>query len=182
MNAKAKLLLQLLVAAGIELIVYIFLHESGHALVAVCCGAEIVSFQIIGASVTSVGGTYTPFTESLRLLAGMALPLLVSACYMLFVYRNNKTGQFYRIFSIFFSITPILSLLAWVLVPFAYLAGDTNASDDVIQFLNASALHPLLVVLLALVLLCGLMLLFWKKRLPQAWLDLICALKKQSPS
>lgn len=178
MNEKAKLLLQLLAAAGIEILVYIFLHESGHALIAVCCGAKIVSFQIIGASVTSIGGTYTVFTQSLLSLAGMALPLFISVCYMLFVYRNNKTNQFYRLFSMFFSLFPVITLLAWVFVPFAYLAGDTTNPDDVIQFLNASALHPLLVVFLSLVLFCGLIFLSWKKGLLQIWLNLFRIQKK----
>lgn len=93
---------KLLLAAFIEVMLYIFLHEGGHALVAISCGAEITTFSIVGAYTSSVGGSYTQVTGAILNIAGMALPLIISVCYMVFFFRKNRGGEFYRIFSMFF--------------------------------------------------------------------------------
>lgn len=173
MRDKMGLILKLLLVAFIEIILYIFLHEGGHALVAVLCGAKITSFSIIGAHTGSTGGNYTQATSSLLNIAGMLLPIIFSLCYMLFCFNKNREGEFYRIFSIFFSLMPIFSLLAWVFVPIAFLAGDTTNPDDVIQFLNVSGIHPIIVMSFSAALFFSLVLLAWKKGIIQIWLDLV---------
>ena len=52
---------------------YIALHEGGHALVAVCCGARITKFSVFGAYTAYEGGTFTAVTLSLTNIAGMLL-------------------------------------------------------------------------------------------------------------
>lgn len=64
MNKKLGLILKIIFAAFIELILYIFLHEGGHALVAVLCGAKITSFSIVGAHTSWTGGSFTVFFHS----------------------------------------------------------------------------------------------------------------------
>lgn len=99
---KVVLMLKLLLAAFLEVILYIFLHEGGHALAAISCGAKITAFGIIGAYTSSVGGSYTQVTGAILNIAGMALPLIISICYIVFFFRKNRGGEFYRIFSMFF--------------------------------------------------------------------------------
>ena len=164
---------KLLLAAFIEVMLYICLHEGGHALVAIFCGAEITAFSIVGAYTSSVGGNYTQVTGAILNIAGMALPLIISVCYMVFFFRKNRGGEFYQIFSMFFSLMPVMSLLAWVIVPIAFMAGDTTNPDDVIQFLNVSGIHPVVVMILAFVLFEGIIFVAWKKRVLQIWIDMV---------
>ncbi len=180
MNGKVKLIAVLLLSACMEIPVYICLHEAGHALIAIACGAEILSFSIVGAYVSSMGGNFTRVTSSLMNIAGMALPLIFAVCYMLFIFNKNKQGYFYRIFSLFFVIAPVGSLMTWVFIPVAYLAGDTTSPDDVIHFLNSSGIHPAIVMSGALVMLVWTGFLAWKKGIVQIWLELVMQNKKLS--
>ncbi|MDE7223528.1 MAG: hypothetical protein K2O34_07090, partial [Acetatifactor sp.] len=172
-------LLKVVLAAFLEIIVYIFLHEAGHALVAVSCGAKITAFSIVGAFTSSTGGNYTQATYSLLNIAGMAFPLIISVCYMMLFFRKNKKGEFYRIFSMFFILMPAMSLLAWVIVPIAFMAGDTANPDDVIQFLNTSGIHPVIVMVLALILFVGIVFAAWKRGIPQMWINMLSGKIKQ---
>ncbi len=49
MNPAAKKLLSLFASILIAVPLYILLHEGGHGLVAVLCGACITDFSILGA-------------------------------------------------------------------------------------------------------------------------------------
>lgn len=82
------------------------------------CGAEILDFSIIGAHVTSAGGTYNAFTSCLLNAAGVGFPILVSVTYMLFLFRPKCKKTWYRVFSFLFSVVPCYSLLAWIFIPF----------------------------------------------------------------
>ena len=66
-----------------------------------------------------------------------------------------------------------MSLLAWVIVPIAFMAGDTTNPDDVIQFLNVSGIHPVVVMILAFVLFVGIIFVAWKKGVLQIWIDMV---------
>ena len=65
MNLKATKILSLFASILILIPLYIVLHESGHALTAVLCGARITQFRILGAYMAYEGGIFTPFTLSL---------------------------------------------------------------------------------------------------------------------
>ena len=152
MENRSKNILWLLLCIFIELILYIFLHEGGHALINILCGGRITSFSIFTAHVSSTGGNYNTITSSLLYAAGMLLPVMISMCFILFIYRQDKKSTFYHIFSFYFTIVPTGSILAWLLVPLLYLQGNAPASDDVTLFLNASGLSPVLILILALLL------------------------------
>lgn len=173
MNEKLSLILKLILMAFVETIFYIFLHEAGHALVAVLCGAKITSFSIIGTHTSSVGGNYTPITSALLHIMGMLLPIFISTCYILICFNKNRKGEWYRIFSMFFWLIPAGSLLAWILIPIAFMAGDTTSPDDVIKFLNVSGIHPVIVMSLSVLFFAGFVFLAWKKGIIQIWLDIV---------
>lgn len=124
MGEKGKLVLHIFVAAILTVVLYILLHEGGHALVAVACGARITRFSILGAYVVSVGGNYNVFTGSLRIAAGAVLPVLLSTLWLL-LFKRNRQGSFYKAFSLLFTIMPLMSLWAWILAPISYMAGNT---------------------------------------------------------
>ena len=49
MNLKVKKILSLFASILILIPLYVALHEGGHALTAVLCGARITQFRILGA-------------------------------------------------------------------------------------------------------------------------------------
>lgn len=170
---KALYMLKILLAAFIDIVLYIILHEGGHALIAVSCGAKVTAFSIVGAYTSSEGGNYTQTTLSLLNLAGVIFPIIVSVCYVTFFFRRDREGVFYRVFSMFFIFIPTMSLLAWVIVPIAFMAGDTANPDDVIQFLNISGIHPVIVMIFAFMLFVGIIVVAWKKGVFQIWIDMV---------
>lgn len=173
MNETVKLILNVVSAAVIEVVIYIFLHESGHALVGLACGAKISAFSIVGAYTSLTGGTFNIFTSSLLKAGGMVFPLAISLLYILFIFDKNKDKFFYRLFSMFFSLVPVMSLWTWILVPVAYMAGDKTTPDDVIQFLNISGIHPVIIMSVSLLVFILMGLLAWKRGIVQIWIELV---------
>lgn len=181
MQNKVKTLLPFLACVLIMIPLYIILHEGGHSFIAILCGAKITKFRILGASITSVGGDYNQFTSSLMNAFGMLLPVLSAFLYML-LYNSKKESILYRVFSFFFCLAPISSLLAWVVIPVIYIWGDAPASDDVTKFLNTSAIYPLWVTLGALLLLSFLLLFAWHKKIFQNYIQAMKSLGVRNDS
>lgn len=165
---NAKRIFWTLLSAGITLILSIFLHELGHCIAALTCGAKITSFSILTAHVSSVGGNYTGLTKLWLNANGMLLPLLASLLYML-LYRRENTAGFYRIISFFFALIPSASLLAWVYLPVLYLLEMAPQNDDVTKFLEvfSPSANPLLVSAAAMLLIGVSVWLMVKKGIPQ---------------
>ena len=166
MNVKIKIILSTFASIIFIIPIYIILHEGGHTLIAVLCGARITKFSILGAYMTYDGGTFTSITLSLFHIAGMLLPVLVSIVYML-TYRNKIKGMLYRIFSFISSLIPIGSILAWVIVPILYVSDKAPQNDDVTKFIDSSGLSPWAVLLGAVVLFTCCLFISWKKKIIQ---------------
>lgn len=147
-------------------VLYIILHEMGHCIVAVACGATITEFSILTAHMSFVGGTFTRALDLWLHANGAMFPLIVSYVYML-LYKKDKESVPYRIFSYFVALIPTCSLLAWVVIPVLYLTGNAPAYDDVTKFLDnfSSNYHPICVTLGALVLMLVSVVLMLKKRI-----------------
>lgn len=171
METRKRLLV--IPAALLVIPVYIFLHELGHLLVMVASGDKILSFSIFTASVSGAGGHFTPATQSLLDLAGMGLPLLLSLIYLLFFFKDGRKGTFFRFYSALFVLVPIMSLLAWVMVPVEYFLGQTAGADDVIHFLSHSSVHPILLMVLSLVVFLTCLGLAWKKGVFGVWMEML---------
>ncbi len=166
MNPKGKVILSALASVFCVLPLYILLHEGGHALTAVLCGARVTRFSILDASMSYEGGTFTAASSSLLNAAGMLLPVLLSVVYML-TYRKGAISIPYRIFSFMFLLVPVCSVLAWVIVPVLYLAGKAPQNDDVTKFINHSGLSPWAVLTASILLFVFCLFLAWKKKIIQ---------------
>lgn len=96
---------------------------------------------------------------------GALFPLIISYLYML-LYKKSSAKSFYRIFSYVAALIPMVSMLAWVIIPFAYLQGDALINDDVTKFLTVFCenYHPLVVSAAAVVLMGMGIVLMIKKR------------------
>lgn len=153
-------------AVSAAILLYIILHELGHCIVAVACGAEITEFGIITAHMSYAGGHFTDISNLWFNVNGMAFPLMLSYVYML-CYQKKREGTFYRIFSYFVAILPMFSLLAWVTIPLFYLGGNAPAGDDVTKFLRifSTGYHPLWVTVGAIVLIMISVVLIIKKEI-----------------
>lgn len=146
MNKKLKSIGYILLSAGIGVFLYILLHEFGHMAVMLSAGATITDFSIFTAHVSADGGNYTDLTDMLMNANGALFPLIISYVYIL-LYQTGSTKSFYRIFSYVVTIVPIVSMLAWVVIPFAYLQANPPGNDDVTKFLAVFCedYHPLIV-------------------------------------
>lgn len=168
-SKREKLLLIAALSAVLAVyLLYVILHEAGHSLIAILCGAKITRFSIADAAMSYEGGVFTPVTSSLLNAAGMLLPVLVSLVAMLF-YSVKITNVFYRVFYFIFSLTSVFASLAWVFIPFFYMFGSAPAGDDVTKFLDNSGMNPWLVSFLALLILSAGILLSLKKRIIQSY-------------
>lgn len=168
MNQKLQNMCFTFLAAIVIVPLYIFLHESGHALVSLSCGARITAFSIFGAYTSSEGGNYNDLTYSLLHVAGVLLPILVSIGVLLF-YRKDRLHAFYRITMFLVGMLSIGSACAWVIVPILYLQGKAPVADDVTKFIEASGVAPLLVIACAALVMGVFLLILWKKQVIQNW-------------
>ncbi len=154
-----------MLSAGIGIFLYILLHEIGHMIVILSVGGTITDFSIFTAHVSAVGGGYTNLSDMCMNANGALFPLIISYLYIL-LYQKDSTKVFYRIFSYVFVLIPIVSMLAWVIIPFAYLQGNAPINDDVTKFLTVFCenYHPLIVSVAAVVLVGMGVALMMKKR------------------
>ena len=166
MNPTAKKLVSLFVSLILMFPAYILLHEGGHALAAISCGARITEFSILGAYMRYEGGRFTAVTLSLFHAAGMLLPVILAVVYML-AYRSGSRSVFYRIFSFFVLLMPVGSILGWVVVPVLCLLGEAPGTDDAAKFIESSGLSPWIVLGGAALLFAGCLLLAWREKIPQ---------------
>ena len=171
-NLKVRKILAVLLSVACMIPLYVVLHEGGHALVAVMCGARITKFSILGAYMNYEGGQFSAAMFSLFHAAGMLLPLLAAILYMI-AYQSGARSIFYRIFSFLVLLLPVGAVLAWVGVPILCLAGYEPTGDDVEKFLDSSGVHPLAVTAAAALLLAGCIGLAWKKKILQNYWDAV---------
>ena len=170
MGKKQKLLLSVAGSLVLTLFLYILLHEGGHTLVALFCGADIMNFSFFPVHVSWMGGEFNTFTISLADAAGVGLPILVSVVYMLFYSKENQ-NIFYRTFSVIFSIVPFYSLIAWMILPVMYVNGRI-LSDDVIHFIEHSGINPWIVCVTAAALFAGGVVLVWKRGILRNYIEI----------
>lgn len=82
MGKKQKLLLSVAGSLVLTLFLYILLHEGGHTLVALFCGADIMDFAFFPAHVSWMGGEFNTFSVIFSivpfysLIAWMILPVM----------------------------------------------------------------------------------------------------------
>lgn len=147
MSHKLRFFFTMFAMVSVSIIAYVFVHESGHALVAILCGAGNVRISIISAHAWWTGGSFTAGTEAFSNAAGAALPVCVSWTAMMFYSKENKSFVYHMIYFLFFVIS-ISSILAWVVIPaYSIFAPFPDQTDDVVKFLNTSGISPVIVSL-----------------------------------
>lgn len=151
MRERLKFIAILLLILLVTALSYTALHEGGHALAGLAFGGRITDFNVnffnLGAHV-GLDGKFSQTQSAVINVAGAALPFLAWALLMLVLpKKDNANLQWIKIIS---TMGFVNSLLAWVILPFLYLAGKAPPSDDVTKFINNSGLPALAVGLGAL--------------------------------
>ena len=91
-NLKVRKILAVLVSVACMIPLYVVLHEGGHALVAVMCGARITKFSILGAYMNYEGGQFSAAVFSLFPCSGDAA---AASCGHPLYDRVSKWGKVY---------------------------------------------------------------------------------------
>ena len=148
MKFNLKTIICVLLFLPLWFLAYAFLHEAGHALVGLAYGGTIKSFVFwnLNAHVRIVNVEYTVFGVSLMHIAGLLLPLIACALAAGFYSVKVKfTG--YHICHFLASITIIGSMILWVVMSFRSLFTVFPPGEDVVNFLDTTSFHPLIVAL-----------------------------------
>ena len=149
MKPSGKIWIGLLVTFA-AISAYTFLHEVGHAAAALAQGGRLTAFSINFFDFSAhagYAGDFSPARTALIGLSGAVLPLLVWVVVMAATARrSNPVAEWLKFIS---TMIVAGSLLAWVILPFFYLAGNPPAGDDVTRFLRGSGMPPLLLAALS---------------------------------
>lgn len=121
------------------------LHELGHCIAVWISGGKVTGFYpyFWDAHMTFEGIADSPFIN----ISGSLLPIFVALAVLLFYKRSERVPWLNILAGVF--CTTIYSLLAWVVVPLAYLFGFYDPTDDITKFLNGTGFHPVAVALAA---------------------------------
>lgn len=180
MDKRLQFFLGIIVSAVIHLYLYTFIHEGGHALVAIMNGGRITRFVIgFNAHVSTTGASFTPFTASLFSIAGVLLPIICLIPFVL-LYRRGISCIFYHCLYFIIFVGTVGSTLAWVIIPIVAMLGTPPAGDDVTSFLASSGLHPILITIGALLVAGGLIALGLDKGIFQTYFRLAQTINKSN--
>jgi hypothetical protein len=180
MNKKVKYILSILLFWVIMIYFYTFLHEGGHAIIAIICGGKIDKF-ILGANahVQTSGANYTLLSEALFHAAGVLLPVIFLII-ALTIYKSTTKNTFYHIFYGFLCVGIASSLLAWVAIPLIALFTLPPVYDDATKFLNITGIHPFIVSLMALLIIVLLVFIAYKKGMLGKFKEIICEMSNEN--
>lgn len=157
MHSKRRFVLCMMGVAVLGTGLYIVLHEAGHCLVALACGAKITEFSVLGARMAYAGGSFNRMTGSLLQAAGLLLPIMTVFLLLCF-YRRDRGSVLYHISYFVISLSSVSAALAWILIPAISLFAAPPAGDDVTKFMEISGLSPYVVMLGAV---CIILLMLW---------------------
>lgn len=145
------------------LVVYTVAHELGHALVGLACGQTLTEFDarfwMLDPHV-SMSGSITTAQRLVQIAAGTGLPLLAWLVFQLAAPRRASAAL--TLVKLMSALIVLNTLLTWIGLPIFVLLGNTTIQDDVISFLRASRMPPLLLSAGALSVYAGGWLLFFR--------------------
>jgi hypothetical protein len=146
-----------------SVLLFTFFHESGHMMMGLLFGARITSFSVdfIGMSAhVGLDATFTPFQQAWVSIAGFGLPLLMTIIFLCStVRRGNALLEWIKVLT---AVITISSLLAWVVLPWIYMAGG-RPGDDSITFIINTGIYPPVVSFGAVLLIAGALKVFFDR-------------------
>ncbi len=152
--------------------IYVFLHELGHSIVAIACGADITGFSIASAHMSYTGGQFTPASNAFLNVSGMLLPVLAFIL-ALSAFKKDKNSILYQCCYYAACIWGIGPILAWIIVPIICMVSTPPAGDDVTKFIVNSDWHPGIVATLACALIIIILFFTFIRGIPQSFKEMI---------
>lgn len=121
----------LFVGLFVAVIVYPFLHEAGHSVVAISVGAKVIDFNLFPLPyVACEVSRLNKISIVLIGLAGMFIPAIISI-----IFRPKSFWLWYGSFVM--SGTCLLSLAISLVATILYLFGVTIKNEDIVQVIDA---------------------------------------------
>ena len=181
MERRIKSALRLLSVVFFVLILYVFLHESGHAIVALFAGARITEFSLFftNAHVSIEGGNLTLFTSLWLDANGALLPLLVSFI-LAITYREEIRSTYYKAFCFLFTLANTCSIIVWIVVPLLYKNGYEDRGEDAFKFADKLYMYhdPRMISIVAFFLVGTGVLLIIGKRMYRPYVELLRKIRR----
>lgn len=178
MKSKLKLVGLAILLVIATLFLYIILHEAGHCIVAIACGAEITEFSILNAHMTYNGGNFSDLQRMWFDANGVLFPLIISYVSSFF-YQKESTNRIYQILSYFVAFLPMFSLFGWTIMSILYLNGNAPIEEDCTKFLDtfsAKLNHsPFLVVAGSILIIALSVTIIIKKKILKNFIDVMKA-------
>jgi hypothetical protein len=144
---------------------YTFLHEGGHAIIAILYGGKIDNFILgLNAHVQHSGANFTHFGEALLYVNGVVLPVIFIII-ALFFYKHSIDNIWYHFGYYVATISVAFSCLPWAIIPIISLFTSPPESDDVTRFMNIVGSYPLIMVLIVILIMILLTFLAYKRGL-----------------
>ena len=167
MERRIKTGLRMVPVVIFVLFFYVFLHASGHTIVALASGSKITEFDLFSTRphMNYKGGNYTLFSTLWLHANGSLLPLFVSYIVAI-TYKKEIQNFFYRAFCFLFCTINTCSFLVWAVVPLLYMNGYMDAGEDAFKFTKIFFMYqdPRIISVFALLLTgLGALLIFWKE-------------------
>ncbi len=162
--ARLTLLGLLLLTAFFVLLMYMIVHEGGHALVGLAFGGAVTEFYINPLAISAhvgIAGTFSPVQDALKNIAGAGLPWLLWLVFILAVPRQGSSSL--EILKVFLSVCVVNTFLVWVILPILYAVGQPVIGDDVTWFLQNSGFNPWLFAAVMALIYGGAWVLFLRK-------------------
>lgn len=172
MSPRARLLTGLALTPALVIVVYMTLHEAGHALAITAGGGQVTDF-VLGpdAHVSFTGVGLSRADEAWIRVSGVLLPLLVLVP-VAALRPARLPGHLLRGAQLLTVVSFAATLVPWVVIPLVSLVAAPPAGDDVTLFLQSSGTPALVLSASAALTLLAVLLLARRAGLAETWTTL----------
>lgn len=149
-------------------VLYTVLHELGHCIAVWICGGTVTGFYPFGTHdyVTphmTYEGIADSFSQGLVHIFGSVVPLAAVVAVLLF-WKGSKKHSLLNICVGILSGIFLMPTITWIVEPMGRLMNRFDYRSDVFKFIDTTGLHPIVVMLCALLIFGLTLLLFVKRR------------------
>lgn len=169
MSPRTRLLAGLALTPALVIVVYMSLHEAGHALAITAVGGQVTDFVLgVNAHVGFTGVGLSRTDEAWIRVSGVLLPLLVLVP-VAALRPARLPGHLLRGAQLVTVISFAATLAPWVVIPLVSLVAVPPAGDDVTLFLEASGVPAVVLSVGAALTLTAVLLLARRAGLAATW-------------
>jgi hypothetical protein len=153
--AKISKIIYLVLISLFVILLYTFIHESGHALAVILQGGTVLTFDInylFSHPHISYTGLTTDSSRALVSISGLLFPYLIFVILIPFIHRIRAV--LIKLVAVLFSIGVLGSLIPNIFLPILHIFGVSPQGEDIINFINHSSIEPLAISLIFILTTC----------------------------